>query len=90
MLSKDLIISIRIEGFGKKQADEFIAKTPLTKREVNGRYGWSYTLLYAAGVKVGIMNHNKTNDPLHIALDLNSLRAHDEHWQTTLETFGVL
>lgn len=89
-MDNGLEIKIRIEGFNKQVADALIAKTSLVPEERMGRVGWDYTVLRAAGVVVGMLNHNRTNDPLHLSLNLTALKTYDEHWQTTLESLGVL
>lgn len=83
-------VKIRMDYENKAQADALIAMTPLKTKDVSARGLWTYTMLFAAGVPVGSLCCNRTNDPLHIDLDLTALMAHDEDWQTTLETLGVL
>lgn len=85
-----LDIEIRISGLNKVIADQLLDNTPIQRQERYSRGFWQYSTLMVKFVRVGILQSYAVNRPLHISLDLTTLKEVDEDWQTTLETLGVL
>lgn len=79
-----------IAGMDKQMADVMLAETPLRSTEVHHRGYWKHTKLDINGTTIGWIESSRTNDPLHIHLDLATLKRLDENWQCTLESLGVL
>ncbi len=84
-------IDLQISGISKQEADALLDETPITRKEnKHPRFGWSFTTLYVGKDRVGAIEPGRSYRPLEIRINLTALKAYDEHWQTTLESLGVL